>query len=491
MASGWECEVCGYVHEGPNPPNECPVCGAGAEDFTQTSPPPAAPVAASRSWVCSVCGYLHEGDDPPDECPVCGVDADEFEPAAPPSFEETSTGLGPIVVVGAGIAGATAAEHARATAWDAPVTLVSAEPAAPLYRLNLTRLLAGEITEGELALRPAEWFHEQRIELIEGRVASIDRRRRTVALEDGRLLPFSSLVLTVGARPFVPPIPGAERSGVLSLRTLADARAILEQTGEKARCVCIGGGLLGLETAGALASRGVEVTVVEGSEHLLSRQLAPPAGAALLGHVEAAGIAVRLGARVEAIVGDDAVDGVKLADGEILPAEVVVLSTGVRPDLDLARACELETARGVVVDDAMTTSDSDVFAAGDAAEHRGVLYGLWTVAMDQGAVAGANAAGGSARFSGVAPSTVLKVLDVDVFSAGRHSPLDESDQVLQELDDGRCVRVLVRDGLLVGANVVGAPELAGPLRSAIADATPIDALEGPVAALLARHAPTD
>ena len=480
----WECGVCGYVHDGSEPPEVCPVCGVGPEKFAPLDVP-ALEAVRPRTWICGVCGYEHHGEDPPAECPVCGVGPDEFEPVEPPKRkgDDLPEDLGPIVVIGGGVAGVTAAERARATAWSSPVVLVTAEPGLPLLRLNLTRYLAGEVGDEGLLIKSAEWFDEHRIELVHGRVASIDRDLCRLRLEDGTEVPFGRLVLATGAVPFVPPIPGAELPGVLTLRTRADAERILLRARPGARCICIGGGLLGLETAGALARRGSRVGVLEEGDWLLHRQLAEGPAEVLADHVEELGIRLQLGARILRIVGKSSVEGVALEGVGVIATDLVILSTGIRCETALARDCGLEVERGVLVDDRLATSDPLIFAAGDGTEHRGVCYGLWSVAFAQGAVAGTNAGGGQAEFGGVAPSARLKILDLTVLAAGRHEAEDD-DEILEEAGDGSCVRLLIQDDVLEGVNLVGHDELADPLAAAVG--ATVDELDGPLAALVER-----
>jgi nitrite reductase (NADH) large subunit len=435
------------------------------------------PTEGPAAWRCTICDYVHQGPEPPAVCPVCGATADMFEPQQEPA-PEPAGGAGPrLVILGAGIAGFTAADHARRQAPDAQITLLSKEPELPYYRLNLTRYLAGQVPAEGLSLKPQEWFDEQRIVLEQGEATRIQRRERRVLLGDGRELEYERLILANGSHPFVPPIPGVTREGVCTVRTMTDARQIIDQARQEARCVCIGGGLLGLEAAGALQARGLEVTVVEGFDWLLPRQLAQSVSQLLQRHLEGLGVAVRCGVRVKAIVGDEAAKGVILAeDDELLPAELVLVAAGVRPNSYLARQSQLEVKQGVIVDDHMQTSDPEILAAGDVAEHRGVVYGLWPTAYAQGAVAGINAAGGQAEFSGLPPSTMLKVLDVGLFSVGQVVPTDGSFQVLEGGGDGAFHRLVCRDGRLIGANLFGDTLMAVPIREAVEQGTQISEL---------------
>lgn len=471
----FKCDVCGYIHVGEEPPETCPICGVGSEMFSVVElVKTTAPKTEVTAWRCTICDYVHEGPEPPDECPVCGVGSELFEPVpreiSAPQLKDIEKR---IVIVGAGIAGMTAAEHARKTAPRADITIVSDEPGLPYYRLNLTRFLAGEVGEQKLALQQRRWFDNNQIQLIEGEVTEINRTSCHIHLADGQDLDYDTLILANGAHPFVPPIPGATRDGVMAFRTLADARRIIELSPAGTRCVCIGGGLLGLETAGALTKKGAHVTVVEGFDWLLPRQLPTRAGHLLQGHLEKMGMAIRCGIGVKEIVGDEQVRGVLLADGEELPASLVVMATGVRSNTHLARQCELSVKLGIVVDDRMGTSDPNVFAAGDVAEHLGVVYGIWPTSFAQGVVAGTNAAGGQVEFSGMPPSNSLKVIDTDVFSIGQIQPPDASFGVLEEETNGRYRRFVCRDGRLLGAVLFGDTSLAGPIKEAVEEKTQV------------------
>ena len=208
IAKKWRCEVCGYIHEGDSPPDECPVCGVGPEMFHPFEEAPVASAPADvHAWRCTICNAIIDGDVPPRNCPVCGADASLFVPHHPPEAP-TSSGSGQerIVVVGGGVAGLTAAEYARKHNPQASVTLVHKEPDRPYNRLNLTRLLADEVKENELGLRSDDWYAEERLDLVAGDVARIDRLEQLVELRDGTMLGYDQLVVANGAHPFVPPL---------------------------------------------------------------------------------------------------------------------------------------------------------------------------------------------------------------------------------------------------------------------------------------------
>jgi nitrite reductase (NADH) large subunit len=366
--------------------------------------------------------------------------------------------------VGACAAGLAAADQARRRA---SVVLIDLDPHRPYNRLSLTRYLAGQITADELQLLPAAG-----VDLVQGEVVRVQRDAREVLLRDGRHFGYERLVLANGSHPFVPPLPGSGLAGVTSLRTLVHADDLLAAAKPGARCVCVGGGLLGLEAAAALAARGMVVTILEGSSHLLCRQLAEPAAALVKQRLEALGLTVLCGVKIAEITGDARARTVRLADGADLAADIVLLATGVRPNKVLAVDCGLATNLGIIVDDAMRTSDPAIFAAGDVAEHRGVVYGLWPVAQGQGAVAGANAAGDARTFRPTPPATQLKVLDLPVLSLGTFEPADATYTVHERRDGTSYRRIVVHDGAIVGANLVGDLALAGVITRAVEQRLP-------------------
>jgi len=412
---------------------------------------------------------VHEGEAPPEACPVCGAASDRFEAVAAAAESPAATaGARKVVVLGAGIAGVSAVETLRRASPDAEITLVSKEQRPPYYRLNLTRYLAGDVTDEQLPIHPASWYEENRIELLSGAEAvEILPDDGAVILRDGGRLDFDELILAIGAHPFIPSVPGVHRDGVLSLRAARDADAILAAAGSGAACVVVGGGLLGLETAGALAQRGVDVTLLESHEWLMPRQLNRTAGELLQARLGEMGIRIRTQARTEEIVGDERVAGVLLTDGETVPAGLVVIATGVRSNSYLARSCGLEVNRGVVVDHFLRTSHPRILAAGDVAEHRGTVYGHWAASQYQGSIAGMNAAGLNMEFGGLPPSSTLKVMGVDLMSVGQFEPEDGSFDVIESSPNGDYFRFVFHDGRLVGAVLLGDATISGPVTAAI------------------------
>ncbi len=469
--AAWICQVCGYVHRGAEPPEVCPVCGCPASDFGPHIEVLRAAPSKPRQWRCLICNYVHEGPEPPETCVVCGADASDFEPLADTPAPASAQGTaGKIVILGAGIAGVSAAEAARAASPDAEIVLLSKEKELPYYRLNLTRYLAGEMGEEGFPIHPAEWYAQQGIELVQGcEAVSLEADRHALLLDDGSEMTYDKLILACGAHAFVPPIPGGNLPGVHVLRTLDDVRALRQAAQPGVPCVCIGGGILGLEAAAGLARCGAQVTLLENFQWLLPRQLDQQGGEVLERHVRKLGIEIRSSVKITEIFGDTKVRGLALEDGSTLPAEFIVISAGVRPNTHLARRAGLDVDHGIVVDSSLVTSHPDVYAAGDVAEHYGVLYGLWEPARFQGVIAGQNAVGAYSEFGGIPRASTLKVLGVNLFSVGEIELKDGSYQSIACENDGEYRRFLFRDGHLVGAILIGDTHLASTALRAVKD----------------------
>jgi nitrite reductase (NADH) large subunit len=468
-SGAWRCDVCGYVHRGQTPPESCPVCGAPAADFHAFAEPAATPHASARQWRCLNCNYVHFGPQPPEECPVCQVGSDQFEPitiAAVPG--EGTRAPFKAVVVGAGIAGVSAAEAVRSASPQAEITLVASEPGLPYYRLNLTRYLAGDIATEALPIHPREWYAENRIRLLDGaHTQGVELAERIVTVEGRAGLPFDRLVLAMGAHPFTPPIQGSGSEGVITLRTKRDADQILAGALRGDPVCVIGGGVLGLETAGALARRGAKVTLLEGHEWLMPRQLDRTAGELLERHVSRLKIRLEKSAKTREIAGTAGAEKVVLADGREIAARLVVMATGVRPNTHLARRAGLDVNQGIVVNNHLMSSADGVFAAGDVAEHNGVLYGTWAASQYQGSIAGMNAAGLSTVYGGQPRSNTLKVLGLDLMSIGKFEPADGSFVVVDERGKDRYLHCVFQDGVLVGAILFGDTTRGAAVKAAI------------------------
>lgn len=380
----------------------------------------------------------------------------------------TSKAINTYIIIGGGIAGVSAAEAIREVDKIGRIILICKEAELPYYRMNLTRYLAGDIHVSALPLHPDDWYRSQAVELmLNTSVDSINPATKEVSLVRNGKLSYDKLILANGAQPFVPPFPGRDLKGVWSVRTHSDADNILYCCVPPIRVVCIGGGLLGLENAGALAKRGADVTVIETFDWLLPRQLPKEGGKQLEKLILKMGIKVVTGGKVKEMRGEGAVRAVAFEDGSELPAELVLITTGVAADTDLAKAAGLKVNKGVVVDEQMRTSEPDIFAAGDISECNGKLYGLWMPAKAQGTVAGHNAAGKNDVFPEMPPSAKLKVLGIDLFSIGQIAPTDPNDVLISEAIGEDFTGFVLRDGKLIGASLLGDVSLAAEVKEAV------------------------
>ena len=372
------------------------------------------------------------------------------------------------IIIGGGIAGVSAAEAIREGDKTGRVILICNEAELPYYRMNLTRYLAGDINVSTLPLHPDDWYKAQAVELMLSTVVdSISPASKEVHLATNGSLSYDKLILANGAQPFMPPFPGRDLKGVWSVRTHSDADNILYCCSLHMNVVCIGGGLLGLENAGALAKRGANVTVIETFDWLLPRQLPKEGGKQLEKIILKMGIKVVTGGKVKEMLGEDAVRSVAFEDGSELPAGLVLITTGVVADTSLAKAAGLKVNKGVLVDEQMRTSEPDIYAAGDNSECNGKLYGLWMPAKAQGTVAGHNAAGGNDVFPEMPPSAKLKVLGIDLFSIGQIAPNDPNDVLISEAIGEDFTGFVLRDGKLIGASLLGDVSLANEVKEAV------------------------
>ncbi|PZF79723.1 FAD-dependent oxidoreductase [Jiangella anatolica] len=396
-----------------------------------------------------------------------------------------------ILVVGHGMAGARFVQELRSRDLGRrfEVTVLGAEPEAAYNRVLLSSVLAGKLTPAEIETVPSAWYAAEDVELRTGvEVAAIDRHGRRVLTTAGEHVPYDHLVLATGSTAWVPPIDGLTGDDgepgrdVAVFRTLADCRAMLARLDRIRYAVVLGGGLLGLEAARGLAGRGVRVQVVHPADRLMERQLDLDAGRVLARTMDELGVRVRLNARAvrftEGWGGGGR--GLLLEDGTRLPADLLVVACGVRPNTRLAAAAGLATDRAIVVDDAMTSvTDPAIHAIGECAEHDGQVYGLVAPAWEQAAVLADALTGGPARYRGSAVVTRLKAAGVDLAAMGETDVDDhESDaEVLRFADPARGTyqKVVIRDDRVTGAIMLGGAETVGAVTQLFDRAAPVPA----------------
>jgi nitrite reductase (NADH) large subunit len=373
------------------------------------------------------------------------------------------------LIIGNGVAGTTAAEQIRRLDKEGSITILTEEDLPFYYRIRLPAVISGDVQEEKLVAKNETWYRDQGIDLrLKTRIIGAESGKKTVTSETGEIFPFDTLLIATGSDCFVPPIKGAEKRGVFTLRSIRDAREIANWAHKIENAVLIGGGLLGLEAGNGLRKLGKKVTVVEFFPRLLPRQLDVEGAARLQRILEEMGFSFRLGAKTREITGEDRAFGVLLEGGEILPCEMVVISAGVRPNLALAKPLNLGHDKGIKVDERLRTTSPEIYAAGDVAEFKGMPYGIWPAAMEQGRIAGINMAGGDAVYGGTTPANTLKVVDVDVASAGEIDPEGKFES--RVVSDGNLYKKAVLDqNRIIGCIMLGDTANFGKAVKAIGD----------------------
>jgi nitrite reductase (NADH) large subunit len=364
-----------------------------------------------------------------------------------------------LVVVGNGMAGVACVEQILKHRRDFEITIFGDETHVNYNRILLSLVLAGEKSPDEIILNDVDWYRSNNIRARLGsRVTHIDRASRMVIDENGDGVAYDRLILATGSSAFIPPIPGVDKKNVHVFRTLDDTKALMAKARKGLKAAVIGGGLLGLEAARGLQMRECDVTVIHMADYLMERQLDATGGEYLRRRIESLGIRVLTLRKTSALLGNGHVDGLQFVTGEELEAELVVIAAGIRPNAELGRAAGLEVNRGIVVNDFMETSDPHVFAVGECTEHRGQTFGLVAPLFDQARVLAAKITENHGpAFAAPAPAAKLKIMGVDIFSAGS---IDESEPGVEcvRYEDpslGAYKKLLIKDNRLHGMILVG------------------------------------
>jgi nitrite reductase (NADH) large subunit len=364
-----------------------------------------------------------------------------------------------LVIIGNGMAPGRMLEHLLETAPDAfSITIFNAEPRVNYDRIMLSPVLSGEKTFEEIIIHGDGWYIKNNITLYKGhKIIAIDRVGKTVTSDHGVSEPYDKLVIATGSNPFIIPVPGANLPGVLSYRDLDDVSAMMLAAQARSKAIVIGGGLLGLEAAAGLKEQGMDVTVIHVMPTLMERQLDASAGYLLQKQLEDRGIKVMTKANTKQILGEKRVEGIELADGTIIPATLVVMAVGIRPNSALAKEAGLDVNRGIVVTDFMQTSDPDIYSLGECAEAGGQVYGLVAPLYDMARVLAARLTGDTeAAFKPVDTPTKLKVTGISLFSLGDFAEGDDRQEiVLRDASAGIYKRVVLKDNKIIGTVLYG------------------------------------
>ncbi|KDR94905.1 Pyridine nucleotide-disulphide oxidoreductase [Peptoclostridium litorale DSM 5388] len=362
-----------------------------------------------------------------------------------------------IVIVGNGAAGHYAAETIRNKDKECTVTMISSESHMSYYRPRLSHYLGEEELGKNFFLKEESWYEENCIEvMLQNTVENIDVDKKTVRTSGGKVIPYDALILASGGNCFLPDMEGSDKKGVFTLKTLDDAVEIKKWMGKSQKAVIIGGGLLGLEAAGAMRNVGLDVTINNVTDRLMSNQICSETGAFLGNIVKDKGIDVILQDTAVKINGGERVESVVFESGKEIEADIVLFSVGIRADLKIAKDVGIDCKRGILVDRWMRTNVEDVFACGDAVEMEGRGFGNWIYAMQMGKIAGANALGGNAEFKESIPMIMLNSFGTSINCIGETIPKEGYESIVEsDCEKKKFKKLFFRDGKIVGGVVIG------------------------------------
>jgi flavorubredoxin/NADPH-dependent 2,4-dienoyl-CoA reductase/sulfur reductase-like enzyme len=366
---------------------------------------------------CLICGAVFE--EGTETCPVCGVGKENFVPTVIEEAQVHKNTSEIFLILGSGIAAVSAAKAIRERNKTASVFLVSNEKTLPYNRPMLTKDMLAGMDENQIAIVDPAWYSENKIELMLGvQIQEINPVNKEVLLTNGKGLYYDKLIYALGSECFIPPFKGVEKDGVLSIRRTTDIQKLIAQLKTAQKAVVIGGGILGLEAAWELKKAKLEVTVLELADRLMPRQIDANASEMMKNIIKAAEMEVQTGVTISMIRGEKHVTGVELADGRRFDADLVLISCGVRPNVEIAGKAGIEIGKSVKVNEKMETNLAQIYAAGDCAEYNGMNYSIWPQALEMGKVAGMNAAGEDAVYHAIAPAVTLSALHTKLYAVG-------------------------------------------------------------------------
>lgn len=368
---------------------------------------------------CLVCGEIF--DSSLEICPVCGVGKENFVPVDVEENTFANNTNEYYVILGNGTAGLNAAKAIRERDKTGAVILISDEPCRSYNRPMLTKTMLADLSAEQIQVEDENWYRENSIyQMLGKRVTAVDMEKSQVILDDGSPIHFTRLIYALGSECFIPPIKGSDREQVVAIRRMSDVEKVSSLLKKSKNAVVIGGGVLGLEAAWELKKAGLHVTVLEAAPMLMGRQLDATAGTILKEIGVKNGISIRTGVTIDSIDGNKkgAVTGVTLKSGESFPADLVIISAGVRANTALAKEMGLTVDRAVVVDSRMETGIQNIYACGDCAQYKGANFAIWPEASEQGRIAGANAAGDSLEYREVSSALTFNGMNTSLYAAG-------------------------------------------------------------------------
>ncbi len=363
-----------------------------------------------------------------------------------------------LILIGSGMVGARFIErllHEVPDTYD--IRVFNKEPTGGYNRIMLSPVLSGEKTLPEIMTHDHDWFEERNVHLqASTEIVEVDQNAKTVTTDLGAVYFYDTLVIATGSKPFIIPVPGAYLPGVVTFRDTRDVKLMLEASARHPKAVVIGGGLLGLEAANGLMIRGMDVTVIHRGDILMNMQMDRVSGGLLQKSLEDKGMKFAMSANTAEILGETYVTGVKLADGQVIEADLVVMAVGIRPNIGVGKKLGLEVNHGIIVNDQLETSAKSIYALGECVEHRGLLYGLVAPLYEQAQVLAETLAGKSSAYQGSFISTKLKVTGISLFSAGEFEDSADSESlVYQDLTQNTYRKIVLKNNKIQGVVMFG------------------------------------
>ncbi|MGE5628093.1 MAG: NAD(P)/FAD-dependent oxidoreductase [Solirubrobacterales bacterium] len=370
------------------------------------------------------------------------------------------------VIIGNGAAGYYAADSIRKNDKNGKIHIISEESVLTYLRPQLSKFLGSEVDDSKFYVSQEQWYSDNNIQVtLSTKVKRINTENNLILLNDGGIIGYSKLILANGSHNFIPDLPGVQFDNVFSLRTISDAKKIKKQIVKGKKGIIVGGGVLGLEAAWSMKNAGMEVTVLENASRLLSRQVDEEGAEMFSQSIAKSGVNVITNANVVEIIGDKGVTGLKLKTGEILDADMVLFSVGIRPNTELALQCGIAVNKGVLVNDKMETSCKNIYACGDTAEFNGKVFGNWAAAMNMGKVAGANAAGVETLFKEFVPSLFFDSMNISLFSCGNYN--ENNHQLTKKHPEGSYMKLYFDGDIITGGFLIGDTKLAVQVLNAV------------------------
>jgi len=427
-------------------------------------------------WRCKICGYIHEGDSPPDKCPVCGAGPEDFKLLEHTQTPQSKLAIARIIIIGNGAAGVEAARTIREHNKSVEILIFTEESYHLYSRIHLSRFIGNQSNETDIQIYPTSWYDEQKIKVfLDTPVISISPQDNEIRDSKGSTYKYNKLIIATGASPFIPSIEGSSLKGVFSLRNLTDAIKIREKAKNSHSAVIVGGGILGIEAASSLKSIGLKVSIIETAHHLMLKQLDQDASMLLQSILEDKGINFYLNHRVVKFLGVDHLESTVLDTGEEIKADLALISTGISSNISLAQDADINVNRGIIVNEHLQSNFPNIYAAGDVSEFQGTIMGIWPSAVDQGIVAAKNALGIKTKYTGTVPLHILKVSGLELTTVGQKYKKNSTDEEIKYTSKQKeqYLKLIYNRNIILGVILIGVASIGFGLEKLIKNKTPI------------------